>query len=155
MDSQTLAEFKVRLAQTIYWCKRHLQFSLPSSCLRTPELRPRVLEENRRCAVESVSHARELHGGLEIRKISIPDNLDDGRLLVYFPDFDLACGAAELETDGYFDVNNVPPWDTWVTYIQDSHKVDLHDTEYLVSWVPPEFVALADKGVHVNPEQCI
>ncbi len=155
MDLQSLAHFKVRLAQTIYWCERQVDSSLPGSLLRTTELRPRILEESRLSAVESVSHARELHGGLEIRDASIPDNLNGGRLLVHFPDFDLACGAAELETDGFFDVNNVPPWDTWVAYIQDSRSLQSTDNEYLVAWIPREFVALADTGVNVNPEQCI
>jgi len=29
------------------------------------------------------------------------------------------------------------------------------DTEYLIAWVPPELVSLADEGIAVNPEQCI
>jgi hypothetical protein len=27
--------------------------------------------------------------------------------------------------------------------------------EYLVSWVPPQLLELANAGVEVNPEQCI
>lgn len=113
-----------------------------------------MLEENRVSAVQSVVNARELHGGPEIRKATIPDNLGGGRLLVYFPDDDLACGAAEDETYGFFDVNNVPPWDTWVTYIQNAYNGE-YNTEYLVAWIPREFVKLANRGVNVNPEQCI
>jgi hypothetical protein len=118
------------------------------------ELRPRLLEENRISAVESVVNARQLRGWPEIRNATIPYNLAGGRLLVYFPNDDLSCGAAEDETDGFFDVNNVPPWDTWVTYIQDARH-DEYDSEYLVAWIPREFVELADGGVNVNPEQCI
>ena len=154
MDSQILAEFKVRLAQTIYWCERHVDLSSPASSLRTMELRPRLLEQNRVSAVEFVVNTRELYGAPEITKATIPDGLAGGQLLVYFPDDDLACGAAEFETDGFFDVNNVPPWDTWVTYIENAYNGE-YDTEYLVAWIPREFVELADRGIKVNPEQCI
>jgi hypothetical protein len=74
-----------------------------------------MLEENRSSAVDTVAHARELLGGVDVRNSTIPSGLSGGRLLIYFPNHDLACGAAEQETAGFFDVNNVPPWDTWVT----------------------------------------
>ncbi len=48
-------------------------------------------------------------------------------------------------TKGFFDVNNVPPWDTWVCYLD----------RYLVSWVPPVLEELASAGIRVNPEECI
>ena len=75
--------------------------------------------------------------------------------MIYFPNNDLACGAAEQETTGVFDINNVPPWDTWVAYLQDEYNADSFDTEYLIAWVPPELVSLATEGIDVNPEQCI
>ena len=49
----------------------------------------------------------------------------------------------------------MPPWDTWVAYLRDARSIESDDTEYLVAWVPPKFVALADEGISVNPEQCI
>lgn len=155
MDTQTIEEFKARLAQTIFWCASRVDKENPATSLRTPGLRPRVLEENRSSAVETVAQARELYGGVDCRNSSLSDDLGGGRLLVYFPNLDLFCGAAEQETDGFFDVNNVPPWDTWVAYRQDEVKGDSFDTEYLIAWVPPEFVNLVDDGINVNPEQCI
>lgn len=155
MDSQALGQFKTRLAQTIFWCAPRADLSNPAVSLRTLQLRPRLLEESRFSAVESVSNARELFGGEEIRKATIPDNLAGGRLLIYFPNYDLACGAAEQETKGFFDINNVPPWDTWVAYRQDARSIDSYDTEYLITWIPREFVELAGEGINVNPEQCI
>ena len=29
------------------------------------------------------------------------------------------------------------------------------EANYLVAWVPPDFIALASGGIDVNPEQCI
>ena len=156
MDTQTLERFKVRLAQTIFWCAPRADRVNPATSLRTPKLRPRLLEENRSQAVNTVVYARELFGGVDIRKATIPTALGGGRLLVYFPNNDLACGAAEQETAGFFDLNNVPPWDTWVDFFQnETANIDSFDTKYLIAWVPPEFVSLANKGIDVNPEQCI
>lgn len=156
METRTLEQFKNRLAQTIFWCGPRADIASPATSVRTPELRPHLLEESRSSAVRTVVHARELYGGLDIRKATIPTALGGGRLLVYFPNFDLACGTAEHETAGFFDVHNVPAWDTWVDYLQDDQpNVDSFDTEYLVAWVPPAFVSLVDAGINVNPEQCI
>ena len=73
-----------------------------------------------------------------------PD-LCGGRLLLYAPEDNLADGAAEYVSFGFFDADNVPPWDTWVTMFG----------KHLVSWVPPQLLRLAQEGLDVNPEQCI
>src|SRR5690242_13263477 len=117
MGPETLEQFNVRLAQTIFWCAPRADKRNPASSLRTVELRPRLLEESRVSAVDTVAYARELFGGVDIRKTTIPIRLGGGRLLIYFPSSDLACGAAEQGTAGFFDINNVPPWDTWVAYL--------------------------------------
>lgn len=155
MESKALEQFKTRLAQTIFWCAARADLADPALSLRTPQLRPRLLEESRLSAVEFVGDARELFGGVEIRRAVIPDDLAGGRLLIYFPNDDLFCGAARLQTGGFFDDNNVPPWDTWVAYLKDARSVESYDPEYLIAWIPRELVALADEGINVNPEQCI
>ena len=156
MNRQALEVFKRRLAQTIFWCAPRVDTMYPKTCLRTHELRPRLLEENRFYAVDTVVNAREAWGGEAIRDAEIPDALGGGRLLIYFPDTDLACGAAEDQTGGFFDVNNVPPWDTWVSYWEDDEpNVDRFDSEYLIAWVPPAFIESANEGINVNPEECI
>jgi len=98
VDTQTFEQFNVRLAQTIFWCAPRADKENPSTSLRTPELRPRLLEENHSSAVDTVAHARELYGGVDLRKASLPDALGEDRLMIYFPNNDLACGAAEQET---------------------------------------------------------
>jgi len=66
------------------------------------------------------------------------------------PDSNLFCGAAEDETEGFFDIDNVPPWDTWVAYFTASKM-----NSCLISWIPPQFVELVSRGIYVNPEECI
>jgi hypothetical protein len=68
-----------------------------------------------------------------------------GRLLFYNPSENLACGAAQVSSNGFFDVNNVPPWDIWVDFSEG----------ILVSWVPLMLVQVAQMGIDVNPEECI
>ena len=156
MNVQTLEEFKARFAQTIFWCASRADTANPETCLRTPKLRPHLLEENRFYTVDTAVWARERSGGKAIREARIPPALGGGKLLIYFPNTDLACGAAEQQTDGFFDVNNVPPWDTWVSYWRDEERnVDSFDNEYLIAWIPPAFVDLAHEGICVNPEACI
>jgi len=65
-----------------------------------------------------------------------------GQLLLYNPNENLACGAAEHSSNEFFDVNNVPPWDIWVDFSEDT----------LTSWVPPALVDVAQTGIDVNPE---
>jgi hypothetical protein len=72
-------------------------------------------------------------------------NISQGRILLYAPDDNLADGAAVYPSKGFFDMNNVPPWDTWVCYVG----------RHLVSWVPPVLEELVTAGLEVNPEECI
>ena len=76
-----------------------------------------------------------------------------GCLIAYSPDSNLACGMSEVETKGYFDVNNTPPWDTWVALL-DAPNVR-HWESSLIAWDPPAFVPLVQAGINVIPEQCV
>ena len=84
----------------------------------------------------------------QLSGISLEEGLKlstSGRLLLYYPDENLACGAAEVSSNGFFDVNNVPPWDIWVHFSERT----------LVCWVPPLLLEAAQMGIDVNPEECI
>ena len=85
-----------------------------------------------------------------------------GSLLAYFPDENLFDGVAEQVSKGFFDVNNIPPYDTWVWMVRNVRTFEYADgakgeteANYLVAWVPPEFIPLARAGVEANPEGCI
>jgi hypothetical protein len=71
--------------------------------------------------------------------------LAGGGILLYAPDENLRDGAAKYSSKGFFDIDNIPPWDSWVCF---------HE-RHLVSWVPPALIDLANAGIDVNPEQCI
>jgi hypothetical protein len=110
---------------------------------------------DRPAAVEELAHARARRLAAGDRSVSSAVDLAGGRLVVYFPDANLFDGSAELESRGFFDGDNMPPWDTWVAYVDDGADQTRSYDSYLVSWVPPTLLDLADGAVAVNPEQCI
>jgi hypothetical protein len=81
-------------------------------------------------------------------------DLGEGRLLVYFPDIELADGAAQAETNGYLDVHNTPPWDSWVALIGDE-TAERFETRFLLAYVPAAFVESVGRGIWSNPEECL
>jgi hypothetical protein len=117
--------------------------------LRSPELKPSFgLSEFgddalwTKAVAEIVARRSRLTAGTSAEK---RDTNVGGRLLLYTPSENLACGAAEASSNGFFDVNNIPPWDIWVDFSEGT----------LVSWVPPALLDVAQMGIYVNPEACI
>jgi hypothetical protein len=120
--------------------------------LRSPELKPSFgLDEFgddalwAKAVAEVVASRSRFTAGTSAEKRDTNDTNVEGRLLLYSPSENLACGAAEASSNGFFDVNNVPPWDIWVDFSEDT----------LVSWVPPALLDVAQMGIYVNPEACI
>jgi hypothetical protein len=116
--------------------------------LRSPELKPSfgfdefATDAPWAKAVAEVVTKRSL---LTAKTSAGKDTNIGGLLLLYRPSENLACGAAEANSNGFFDVNNIPPWDIWVDFSDGT----------LVSWVPPALVDIAQMGIDVNPEACI
>jgi hypothetical protein len=145
--SESLEPLRARLQQAMAWCSPRADPNRPRDCLRSAELRPRVLQPSYRAAVHDVGVARELYLGRALGRIEMPAGR--GRLLLFSPDEELSDGVAERESDGFFDLNNTPPWDTWAAFIEES------GWSYLVAWVPPALVSLAQRGMDANPGRCI
>jgi hypothetical protein len=145
--------FDRRLAETIGWCGMRMDPANPGTSLRSFETRPRALPSD---CFELVHSATVMGRGSRFRAAPLHQAArHGGRLLAYFPDADLTDGAAEVESRGFFDVFNAPPWDTWVAYVEEEATGDWSYTSYLVAWVPPELLELAAAGIEVNPEDCI
>jgi hypothetical protein len=135
-----------RLTETIAWCQTRVNVADPRNCFRSRELLPHPLEDGRKRVVASVAYKRWLAlGGAAKRPAA---NLAGGRLLIYKPDWNLAHGLEEAETKGFLDIDNTPPWDTWLGYVYEPAE------NYLLSWVPGDFVSLVSAGIDVSPEQC-
>jgi hypothetical protein len=75
--------------------------------------------------------------------------LGGGRLLLYFPEACLSDGAAEVETGGYFDVENTPPWDSCIALIEDTNA-SLDHAQFLLACVPPAFLPIFARAFQVT-----
>jgi hypothetical protein len=139
------------LQETIAWCETRANVLDPTGCLRDEALRPPTLSRSYASAVSTVLAWRRIAAPMS----SANPGLAGGRLLVYFPDADLCDGAAQLESKGFLDVHNCPPWGTWVGFFADGDESDDAYSKYLVAWIPPAFLKLVSAGIDVNPEECI
>lgn len=166
--------FRWRLAEAIAWYTFQSAAD-PNYSLRSAPLQPTEIEGYASTstssypweeAVSSVAMRRVQHLQENGKYPYVPaKTLVNGRLLLYYPDANLADGTAEVYSEGFFDLQNIPPWDAWVWFSRDHSPVDITDTEIrgwsesyrriLLSWVPPQFVEHADKGIWSNPEMCI
>lgn len=144
------------LSETMAWCELK-RMGPPVTRFRSPELNPDgnlnpapdslfIVETvcRRRAELLTVCKAPSFH---ELKK--------EGQLLVFYPNLSLFDGAAELSSDGYFNSNNEPPWDTWVYFDETPPFEDEDYRFFLFSWVPNSYLSIAQRGMNANPEGCI
>lgn len=149
------ADFFTRLAEAIAWCLPRASVRDPRHSLRSAELFPDLLAPDRASVVRQLCQARHIKlSNSRLERVRTSEDLMGGRLLVYFPERNLADGAAELESRGFFDGNNIPAWETWVGLFQ-SDSQDPSQKVYLVAYVPPALLEIAGIGIEANPELCI
>ncbi len=138
------------MAETADWCLRELAEAKPlNKQLRSNNLKPDLpTYANSQQWFSVVEHLAERRTLALKSENGYPKDIQyptGGRLLIYFPHENLCDGVAQYSSKGLFDVDNVPPWDTWVCFFD----------QKLVSWIPDQLVAFADQGIDVNPEECI
>jgi hypothetical protein len=73
-------------------------------------------------------------------------------LLLFSPSSTLSDAAAWVASRGFLDGQNAPPWDSWLALADVPRSVE---GQCLLSWVPEWARDLVDRGIAVNPEQCI
>ena len=157
----------IRLAETIAYCVSGALPNDPTWSLRSPALRPDGMLHVQQWSTElpephwddwmdqiAVTRAANLRAR-GVHPSAVTGVLAGGRVMVYFPDEQLADGAAAEASGGYFDLDNVPPWDTWI-WIEDSPPhAQAGFKWWIATWVPPALVGHAERGRSVNPEQCL
>lgn len=165
-----------QIMDVIAWVAAQNPIIIAGTGLRTNQLCPPDIEDNARAifdarypkektwellAIDRVETQRQWQQNVEqlaakramllqaqnlpIHQVLLPHA--KGRLLAYFPGQTLSDGAAEAATDGFFDADNVPAWDTWLVYVAED--------DLLLSWVPDSLVEMVEDGIDVNPEECI
>jgi hypothetical protein len=120
--------------------------------LRSPALKPEnaideyISEAERETLVAGLLRKRSsllaAHGRVN-QELSLLKNA--GKVLLYFPAENVADGASSYSSRGFFDLDDAPPWDTWVDY----------SDRTLTCWVPEAFVSVAQNGIDANPVECI
>src|SRR5687767_7415977 len=123
-EHRSLDAFRRSLAATIAWCANVAEIGDRSALFRSPQLRPPIDIGDTdsldlvRSAVQHVVEQRLSHLG-QVRAAEISVDLSGGRLLAFYPQDTICDGFAAIESEGFFDQANVPPWDTWVYFIDD------------------------------------
>jgi len=137
---------RASLASAIAWCDEHADPAQPRDSLRSRDLVPQLLSKDRAWAVGGVVARREA-----LRSVAgVVGRLGaGGRLMVCFPDACLEDCTAEQVTNGFFDGQDVPPWDTWVAWLPEPSPPMDFGGMFLLAWVPAPFIDLAEKGMSV------
>ena len=76
-----------------------------------------------------------------------------GALVIMEPSNSLSDGAARVASHGYFDNNNIPPWDTWITTVPP--RPGGWGSLGLLCWVPKWARQHVEDAIAVNPEECL
>ena len=89
-----------------------------------------------------LARRQELLGSRPAPEAALP--LGD-RIQAFLPRRSLFHGSSPPECDGFIDVDEIPPWGTWIVWVG----------EMLLSWVPASMVAGVDSAIRCNPEESI
>jgi len=131
-----------RLAETVTWCDSRAG----SDDHRTAELTPWIFHDGPDDLVCSLGRTRQLR--LRYENLPVPSTAPvaaRGRFMLYFPDENLSDGYAQIVSNGFFDVENVPAHDTWVSFFDEEAR-PFGSRRYLLSYVPDAALDAADAG---------
>jgi hypothetical protein len=130
-----LTTFRQSLAEAIAWCTAHATLADPEWSLRTSALDPGPLSFDlslieRQAYMATVVQARShLLRDAGLHSLMPATDLAGGRLLLFDLDGSASDGAAANDSRGFFDDDNVPPWDCWVLYVADPLTADQQASE--------------------------
>lgn len=141
-----------RVAEGVAWCDALTSLS----DLRSDALRPNLFHDGPNDLVCDLGHSRQRE--LRYRKQQVRYDapiVATGRFMLYFPDENLSDGYAAEVSDGFFDVQNLPAYDTWVSFFVEKSHTRPSARRYLLCYVPAAMVEAANAGIEGNPESCI
>jgi len=159
IDSVTL-----RLSETVSWIELNANINDLGASIRTSLFQPpfmslpsearliHLLDQPHQvwAAVEHVCLARRKaleQYGINV-KPTTPD-LTQGRLLVTTIDTD-RCGEAAILSDGFYDLNDLPGWDTWFCFSSTPAPFGA-----IFCWVPNRLVETASSGMLGIPAESV
>lgn len=148
-ESPIIVEYRQQLAATLAWCQPRFDPTRAADSLRSPELGPprNIVHEVTDLPGIAAEVATVIARRAELIG-SVPPvaGLPAGdRVLAFLPRDSLFHGSSPPECDGFIDVDEIPPWGTWIVLADDM----------LLSWVPASMVAGVEWTIRCNPEECI
>ena len=174
-DDSQINLFRARLAETIAWCDARADAADPKNSLRSPELTPENWSLDSHGyddydwaydkakgwdyslvsamkIVDSISDRRSsLVAELNLRTASMPTNFSElGRLALMSIASNLSDGLSQDYSGGFYDIEEMPPWSTWLWVLGEHSNHTDQTYPVVLSWVPSLFVPMAQKGMDVN-----
>ncbi len=143
---------RARLAETVAWCDALTALA----DLRSEALRPSLFHDGPNELVCDLGQSRQQQ--LRYRKLPVQNGspvIATGRFMLFFPDENLSDGYAAQVSGGFFDVDNLPACDTWVSFFVENSHPRFSARRYLLCYVPAPLVDAANAGIEGNPESCI
>jgi hypothetical protein len=149
-ESPLAAEYRRQLTATLAWCQPRFHPDRAADSLRSPELGPprNIVHEVTDLAGITAEVTAVLARRFELlgRAPTLAAVLPPGdRILAFLPRDSLFHGSSPPECGGFIDVDEIPPWGTWIMLTD----------EMLLSWVPASMVPGVDSAIRCNPEQSI
>jgi hypothetical protein len=149
------SEVQQRCQEAAAWCAASEPTGKWSIELRTPVLTPGdlMLRSNRRSQEEiNLERTRIVNELARKRRglvSSLPDNVfgeAGGRILEFELDACFFDGVAGAETDGFFDSEDLPPWDTWISFGFNRTR----SRWVLLSWIPTNCISIVERAIRVH-----
>lgn len=147
---------------TALWCSlsEPLLVGFRSTLLRPPkplldEPIGFVLDHGHTSVSSAVADICERRHRELIRLLTVETTAIEGRILVTTAITEsVVDGAASASSSGWFDSNDLPPWDTWFAYARLNTRM-FTEREALFAFVPRAWEDRAERGMKVNPVDCI
>jgi hypothetical protein len=153
------------LQQTAAWCLHTMRMDDLNSTTRTEEIRPDIFITD-----DHIQQLDALHQGPEslfkavtqickrrrkmvkefcLKLPTLDYCLTAGRIFCTNFDTD-SCAAATDTSNGFFDLSDIPGWDTWFAFEPNANVGDL-----VYGWVPNEATVLVGRGMLMIPVQSV
>jgi len=140
--ADSLNSFRELIAETVSWCTRRADAGPPGEALRSLVLVPPPALSWSDTLRSVADRRRQLLGRSWWRSL---EPMGGGVLIHYRPTPPHSRGSARDASGGYFDERDTPPWDTWVSYVEDE------GASHLIAWVPRDALAAATAGLAAAP----
>lgn len=147
-----------RLREIRGWCATRRSTGPVADRLRSAELAPDLEEESALPALEEALDLLTMRrrSALAAAQDRERGEVEGGRLLVCELDMSIGSGEAEAASEGFFDVDDRPPWDLWLACFGKTRPAQPEEPiACLIAWVPDSLRARAEAGVRSSSSRCL